>query len=215
MILDSHPESSSPASLSLSLKKRLGWLVVLLGVQLLYIPINRFLQGGAVLAIPWDARVPFWPAWAVPYLLSLFWWAGCFVWAALEMDDALYRAFVVSVLAVLLASYVVYLLYPTYVERPSVEGTGWTYDLVRLIYRHDQVYNAFPSGHTYTTVLIGLFWDRWYPRLRWLWVTIVVIVVLSTLFTGQHNLLDPIGGIILAWAGYRFGLWWAARGVRG
>jgi membrane-associated phospholipid phosphatase len=36
-----------------------------------------------------------------------------------------------------------------------------------------------------------------------------VIVSLSTLFTGQHYILDVLGGYLVALAGYRFGLWWA------
>lgn len=34
----------------------------------------------------------------------------------------------------------------------------------------------------------------------------VLGVVLSTLFTHQHYLLDPVGGIALSWIGYRFGI---------
>jgi hypothetical protein len=34
----------------------------------------------------------------------------------------------------------------------------------------------------------------------------VVIVILATLFTHQHYLPDPIGGLALAWFGYRIGL---------
>jgi membrane-associated phospholipid phosphatase len=55
-----------------------------------------------------------------------------------------------------------------------------------------------------------LFYARWYPRLRLLWLGILIVVGLSTLFTGQHYILDVIGGIFLGWVGYRFGLWWAA-----
>ena len=35
----------------------------------------------------------------------------------------------------------------------------------------------------------------------------VVVIVLATLFTHQHYLPDPIGGLLLAWLGYRIGLW--------
>jgi membrane-associated phospholipid phosphatase len=51
--------------------------------------------------------------------------------------------------------------------------------------------------------------------LRWLWAGLAIVIILSTLFTGQHNLLDPIGGIVWAWTSYRFGLWWATRQLRG
>jgi hypothetical protein len=33
------------------------------------------------------------------------------------------------------------------------------------------------------------------------------MVALATLFTHQHYLPDPIGGLALAWFGYRIGLW--------
>ena len=190
---------------------RLAWLIILFAVQLLYVPINRSVQGGVILSIPWDAYVPFWPIWAVPYLLSILWWMASFIWATWKMDDARYRAFVAAALAVMLTAYAVYILFPTYVERPVLEGHSWQIELVRSIYNNDRLNNAFPSGHTYTTVLILLFWWDWRPRLRWLWAAIAVVVILSTLFTGQHNLLDPVGGIVWAYAGYRFGWWWVKR----
>lgn len=206
-------ETRTPAPMTW--QQRLLWLVVLLAVQLLYFPINRGVQGGRALVTPWDALVPIWPVWVVPYLLSIAWWLGSYVWAACKMDDDLYRALVVAALAVTLSSYVVFILFPTYVERPVLEGQGGAVDLLRSLYDHDRVNNAFPSGHVYNTMLIVLFWWRWRPRLRWLWGLIAIIVVLSTLFTGQHHLLDPIGGAIWAWAGSRFGLWWVARRTAG
>jgi membrane-associated phospholipid phosphatase len=147
-------------------------------------------------------------------MLSIVWWVACFIWAAWKMEDTLYRAFVVAALAVMLSSYAVFILDPTYVERPVLEGDSWQVELVRSIYANDRLNNAFPSGHTYTTVLIFLFWWRWRPRLRWLWALISVVIVLSTLFTGQHHLPDPIGGIVWAYVGYRFGMWWATRRSR-
>jgi membrane-associated phospholipid phosphatase len=83
--------------------------------------------------------------------------------------------------------------------------------LVSLLYENDRAYNAFPSGHTYNTSLIALFWWRWYPRYRWLWAAIALVVLASTLFTRQHNIPDLIGGVAFACTGYLVGLRWAAR----
>jgi membrane-associated phospholipid phosphatase len=60
-------------------------------------------------------------------------------------------------------------------------------------------------------MLIAFFWWNWIPKLRALWVGIAVVVVLSTLFTGQHHLLDPVGGLVWAAGGYTLGKWWAER----
>lgn len=203
------PETS--AQITLAPRARFTWLVVILILQFLYFPINRALQGGVILATPWDRLIPLWPIWTVPYLLGIAWWVGFLVWATWKMDDALYQAFVVAGLVAILISYAIYLLYPTYVERPSLAGNDWPTELLRLIYTHDRSYNAFPSGHTYNTVLIALFWWRWRPQ-DWLsCIVITVLVLLSILFTRQHNLPDLVGGMVLAWLGYRLGLWWVER----
>jgi len=201
----------SSALKALTPNSRLAWLILLFAVQLLYVPINRTIRGGVILSLPWDVHVPFWPSWAVPYLLSILWWMASFIWAAWKMEDTRYQAFVAAAIAVMLTAYGVYILYPTYVQRPVLVGHSWQIELVRSIYNNDHLNNAFPSGHTYTTMLITLFWWDWHPKLRWLWAAIVVVIILSTLFTGQHNLLDPIGGIVWAYAGYRFGWWWVKR----
>jgi membrane-associated phospholipid phosphatase len=190
---------------------RLAGVVLVLALQLLYIPINRTLHGGVVLRTPWDDLIPLWPIWVIPYLLSIGWWIGFAVWAAWKMDDVLYLSLVAAAVAVVLVSYAIQLIYPTYVERPALVEDSWAMELLRFVYSQDRAYNAFPSGHTYNTVLISLFWYRWKPR-HWVFcLGVAVIILLSTLFTGQHNLLDLLGGIVLAWAGYHLGTWWATR----
>lgn len=194
---------------------RLAGVVLIVALQLLYIPLNHTLQGGVALHAPWDDLIPVWPIWTVPYLLSITWWLGFIIWAAWRMDSPLYLAFVVAGVAAISASYAIHWLLPTYVERPDLSGDSWPVDLLRLVYAQDSGYNAFPSGHTYNTVLIGLFWWRWQPRHRILNLGIAGVILLSTLFTGQHYLVDLLGGAAVAWTGYRFGLWWAAKRLTG
>lgn len=215
MAFQAHTSTHSAVQSTVARRTRLFWLIVLFLVQGLYFPINRLMKGGIVLSIPGDDFVPFWPAWMVPYLSSIIWWEASFIWAAWRMDDVRYRALVTGTITVMLVSYLIYVFYPTYVERPTLEGDSWQVALTRSVYRYDLLNNAFPSGHTYFTLLIVFFWWDWHPQLRWLWSTIAIVVILSTLFTGQHNLLDPIGGLVWAWGGYRFGMWWAARRVKG
>jgi membrane-associated phospholipid phosphatase len=204
-------EQQAESAQTISPRMRLLGLGLILALQLLYIPINRILQEGVVLRTPWDDFIPLWPIWTIPYLLSIAWWLGFSIWATWKMDDRLYLAFVAAAVAVMLIGYGIHLLYPTCVERPILTGDTWQTRLLSLVYELDRGYNAFPSGHTYNTILISLFWYRWQPRHRALALGIAIIVLLSTLFTGQHNLPDLVGGAVLAWLGYRFGLWWAAR----
>ncbi len=185
--------------------------LLLSGVQWIYVPINRLVTGGVILHIPWDVHVPFWPIFVIPYMMSIIWWSACFLWAAVRMDDLRFRAFFFGALFMMLSSYAVFIAFPTYIERPPVNGQGFLYDMVRNIYSNDRLNNAFPSGHTYFTVFIVLSWWRWKPRLKWIWASFGALVVASTLFTGQHNLLDPVGGIAWAVCSHRLGWLWARR----
>jgi membrane-associated phospholipid phosphatase len=207
----SHPIlSTSTTRPALSMAARLGGLLTVVAVQSLYLPINRLLSGGIELKIPWDAYVPFWPIWVVPYLGAFAWWAVSVIWAAWKMDDRRYVAFIVATLVTMVAAYATYLLWPTYVTRPVPVGDSWAAGVVRWLYANDELYNAFPSGHVYSTLLIVFFWWDWQPRRRWLWALLGALVILSTLFTGQHHLLDPLGGALWAYGGYRVG-WWVAK----
>ena len=194
-----------------NLRVRLYYLLGLFAVQLLYFPVNRLVKGGVILSTPWEKFVPFWPAWAVPYLLGIIWWVACFIWAAVSMEDDRFRAFFFGMVFAMLTSYAVYIFFPTYIERPEVVGGGWQMNLIRYIYDHDRLNNAFPSGHAYTTILIVLFWWDWRPRLRIIWMTIALLIILATLFTGQHNIPDPFGGLVWAVMGFIFGWWMVKR----
>jgi hypothetical protein len=189
------------------MKYRLRMIVLVAGVASLYFPLNRTLTGGFNLSTPLDAWIPLWPVWVVPYLLCLPAWAGGLIWAAWKMDERLFRSFVSAGLFVLLSATFFYYVFPTYVRRPTVTGNSWAVQLLELVYHNDKAYNAFPSGHVYQTALLSLFYNRLYPCHQWFWISIVVIVALSTLFTHQHNLTDPFGGLAIAWLGYRFGLY--------
>jgi membrane-associated phospholipid phosphatase len=185
----------------------MAFMAAVCAVQALYFPINRGMSGGVALTTPLDTYIPLIPIWVAPYALAWGLWITCAAWAALRMEEALYRSLLISIAVVLAGGLACFLLYPTYVQRPALEGEGWAVEWLRFIYANDRVYNAFPSGHVYITTLIALYWSRWYPRQRAVWLAVVVIVALSTLFTGQHYLLDPLGGLALAWGGYHVGLW--------
>lgn len=184
--------------------------VVILLVSMLYTPINQNVSGGIAPVTALDDFIPLTPIWAVPYILALVWWVAAIIWAAAKMETALLKTFALAVIIVTLSSYLVYLLYPTYVVRPEPAGASWTMDLIRIIYGNDQPYNALPSGHTYNTSLIAIFWWHWKPSLRWLWVATVPVVILATLFTKQHYCLDPFFGLL--WA---FGAFFLAKKITG
>ena len=190
--------------------KRLIWCALLFGIQALYFPLNRFLEGGREFKTVLDDYVPLWPVWVLPYSLICIWWIAAYLWAAWRMEEHLYEAFFIASAFVSVAALTIFTVFPTYVIRPALSGTDWASQLLNWVYTNDYMYNAFPSGHVYITTLIALFWSLWFPKWRWPLAATVIVVTLATLFTGQHYLPDPIGGLALAWFGYRIGLWCVA-----
>ena len=187
--------------------KRLIWCALLFGIQLMYFPLNRYLQGGVELKTPLDDHLPIWPIWVIPYSLACIWWVIAYIWAAWRMEDHLYESFFIASAVMQVSALTIFTFFPTYIVRPTLPAGDWHTQLLNWVYTNDYAYNAFPSGHVYITTLIALFWSRWYPALRWIWISTAVVIVFATLFTGQHYLLDPIGGLALAWFSYRIGLW--------
>lgn len=192
-----------------NLLQRFGLYVLVFGVQSIYLPLNHGLQEGVILDTRWDQYIPIWAIWIVPYSLAWPIWLAGYAWAALRMEEKLYRALITASVLATVAAMCTFVLYPTYVVRPELMGTDWATEWLHLLYRTDGVFNAFPSGHVYFTTIMTLFWSLWYPRWRWAWAGFWLVVVLSTLFTGQHYIPDILGGLGLAWVGYWVGVWWA------
>jgi membrane-associated phospholipid phosphatase len=192
-------------SIRLDFKQRLLLAVVLLIVSVVYLPLNRVMQGGTTVEIWLDQYVPLWPIWMVPYLLAIVWWFVAGTWAFLAMEDRLFVAFVSSWILACLIGYCFFILYPTYMVRPAVTTDGWAASLVQHVYTNDRTYNAFPSMHLWVSVTITLYMGRWKPKWRVLLWAATIVVALSTLFTGQHWILDVVGGTLLAVLCYYLG----------
>lgn len=187
--------------------RRFSLLVFLLCISVLYFPLNHFLSSGYNLKTPLDAYIPLVPIFAVPYLLFIPYWIGAFLFFAWRMEDRIFRALMIGSISAVAIANLVYLLFPTYTDRPLISIRGWDSELLSLIYSHDNVFNAFPSGHVLYTTIIALFGSVWRPTFKFPLYGSVVLVILGTLLTGQHHLVDPIGGVALGLLAYWFGMW--------
>ena len=192
----------------LGFKKRLILILLIIGAQCLYTLTNRVMHGGWLPKTFLDNYIPLWPVWVVPYVLVDVIWIIFSLIAAWKMEERLFRVYVIASLAIIIPSMFIFVLFPTYVERPVVPGTDWASSLLRLLYWSDHANNALPSGHMYFAILLAYFVTRWKPRLLWFAVLMVIMVICSTLFTRQHYVLDLVAGAFIAAAGITFGMWW-------
>lgn len=168
-------------------------------VFLLYIPLNHDNGNVHNLVTALDRSIPFSQFFVVPYLA---WYALIFVflfWFMLE-DNGIYLSALFSILAGLLASFLIFRFFQTFVPRPVVPEQGIFMQLTRMVYNLDNPYNAFPSIHVMTSSIIflgGKHAKEYSKSISWLAQGTAVLIVLSTLFLKQHTLLDAAGGIIL------------------
>ncbi len=191
---------------NISLLKRMGWMLLVIAIQFIYFPTSQATSGGIAPKLPLDA-IPVYPVWIVPYVLCYPFWLFGIVWAILKLGDRDFRAFTAAALFTVGIGNLTFLVFPTYVDLPVITGDDVFSTLLRAIQIAGGTHAALPSAHNFITMLLCASAARLYPRLRWLWTGIVVIVALSTLFTGQHYLLDVAAGLALGWLGFRFGLW--------
>ena len=197
---------------ALTRKKRLFLAFLACCIQMIYIPTSNRLTGGIEPRLPIDV-FPISAVWVLPYVFCYLLWFAGFAWIIAKVEDRSFRSFIAACMLTFGLGTLTFIFFPTYVPAAIIEGNDIFTRLLRTIHDSWGRYAALPSGHVYITTLLALFYGRWYPQYKTLWVLLVVIVSLSTLFTGQHYILDVLGGYLAALAGYYFGLWWAGASI--
>ena len=192
----------------MTLSKRIFLVFLVCCIQMIYIPTSNRISGGIEPKLPFDV-FPIWPVWVLPYLLCYVLWLTSIAWIISKIDDRSFRSFFAASMFTFALGALTFIFFPTYVRAAAVAGNDIFSGMLRFIHENWGRYDAFPSGHIYITTLLALFFGHWYPRQKLWWILILAIVSLSTLFTGQHYILDVLGGYLVAVAGYYFGLWWA------
>ncbi|HMA92193.1 MAG TPA: phosphatase PAP2 family protein [Polyangiaceae bacterium] len=157
------------------------------------------------LTLSLDRYIPFLSEFVAPFYLA---YLIVLVPALVIRDRRLLGHAVVAFTALVLLSCLLFVLFPTYVPRPTIAGSSLSDALVGAIYAADRPSCAFPSLHVSSVALSALVLrreSRRYGRLLW---PCVGLVALSTLFIKQHVVLDVLGGLGVAagveWATFRY-----------
>lgn len=171
---------------------------------------------GALVPYFWLQRNTFFPITTMPQT-PLDLWLGFnpqAVWVYLSLFllmpiapmqmDRIYqlRRYALGVVAMSAVANVIFLFWPTAVEREIGGGTDMIY---RALVAVDMPLNAFPSLHAAIAVYSALCCEQvWRCRswrvVIWPWVLAIVWAMLSI---KQHVALDAVGGILLGTASYR------------
>jgi membrane-associated phospholipid phosphatase len=96
----------------------------------------------------------------------------------------------------------IFILFPTEIIRPTVNGTGFFAESLRFLHAVDGSVALLPSGHvTYSLVaaLTTMHMDRKLGIIIWL---VAFLVMPATVLIKQHYILDVLGGILVALFSY-------------
>lgn len=126
----------------------------------------------------------------------------------------IFAALASAMISLFLISNGVYVIFQTYVPRPTLTyGTNWYVDQVIKLYKSDNPYNCFPSLHCGTSALIASFWfvKKRYKIIAWIMAVWAVLIVLSTQFLKQHVVADILGSFIAIGLYFLFYKWFNLR----
>ena len=185
-------------------------MLAVVAIQFIYFPTSQATSGGIAPRLPIDV-IPVYPIWVIPYYLCYPLWLFGMIWALLALEERSFRALIAAALFTVGIGNLTFIFFPTYIDLPVIAGNDIFSELLRTVQVAGGTHAALPSSHNFITMLLSAFAMRLYPRQRWLWIGVVTTVALSTLFTGQHYILDVVTGLALGWSGYRFGWWWVDR----
>ena len=182
------------------LKKLILVQIILLSFQtVLYFGCEFFQRGIHDVKRPVDDKIPFLPWTALPYC---FWFPliAFYPLAIFQTDPYSYCGYLMTMVVETVLSVVCYLVYPTSFQRP-VPPDGFWGTFMKFIYRGSyRGLNCAPSLHCSSCFLViyvsctCMGMNLW---IRIFTILIAVMIVLSTLTTKQHTLIDVLTAVPL------------------
>lgn len=152
------------------------------------------------LGFAFEKAIPFMP-WMVTIYLGCyaFWIINYALSIKFSKKDA-YQFLIAEIMAKTVC-FIFYILLPTKMDRPAIEGNMPLESILAFVYKVDSADNLFPSIHCLISWLcfIGV---RRNPRIplwyRILSCLIAILICISTLTVKQHVFVDTVAGIFLA-----------------
>ena len=153
-----------------------------------------------------DAKIPFVPVLALPYITFLA--IAPLVVPLLTLAVGGFRRFLTVGFALIVSQLILdvgYILFQTNVLRTDTPPAGFLGFLVDMVQGKDLPFNGYPSGHcTWTTIaIIALFRLRkQIPKTAWILMCWIALVYPATVMLQQHYLMDVYAGLFVGFASY-------------
>lgn len=171
---------------------------------LLFFPLNT--NKGLVLQSRIIHRIPFIPAFVVPYL-GLFPYVAFSMLAVLFFTPVAARLYVSLIFAGIAAALIWYFMPTITSGRPELVSSGPFTKIVAWMYRLDPGGNSLPSAHASTALICSYYLTYVFPLHETVIWACGVTIVGSTLFVKQHHMKDLVAGAALALTSIGFSYW--------
>lgn len=182
------------------------YIGLILLMSLLYALTNRpwFGKKPVILELPQDERIPLIP-WTV-FIYNLWYPILLAVFLALAIVDkpVFYRALTPYVAGSLFC-FLIFIFYQNEVPRyPERLGKDLASRLLKVTWTVDNPYNGFPSIHCFACTITGLaiLVSDFPPAFKLPLILSQLAIMVTTLTTKQHVLVDLVGGVaigLIAW----------------
>ena len=170
-------------------------LILVVIVACMYFVLNVPTASLNVLRTFIDDSIPRLSLFAIPYLLFIPWfWAIILcVW----YRNRSFRQLAFATIIVNLIAFFVYVVFQTYIPREVVSSSDIFSGLLNFIYTNDQPYNGFPSLHSALSAVVATYFVLTKSTWARAFVSMAILIVVSTLLVKQHFVLDAISGVTL------------------
>lgn len=146
-----------------------------------------------------DRMLPVVPFFVTFYILAYVQWIGCYLLIGREEKNYCMRFFLGEILAKAMCL-VIFLVFPTTLNRPEMTGSGIFERLLALVYSLDAADNLFPSIHCLESwlcfrgcrKLTATRMPAWFNGVN---LIFTFLVFASTVLCKQHVLIDIAGGV--------------------
>lgn len=176
-------------------------LLIFFIIFLIYLPINRKVPKKYFFKLFVDNLIPFYPIFIIPYV-SFYFLGALSIFFAFDRSILEFQQFMLALSLASIISYFIFILLPGYIVRPTIQNNNFLHFLIKLIYQYDWPVNVFPSGHTFYTTIVSLFFINWYPGNQNLILLLAFLNIISVVFVKQHYIVDIMGGLALGYISY-------------
>ena len=159
-----------------------------------------------IVELPIDRAIPQRYPWIAVYFGAYVFWGISFILVA-RRGKLRFASFFCANLWALIVCGIVFVVYPTMIERPPLTGDGFWTRAMQFLYDVDTPVNILPSIHCMASLLcaLGLHSDHrlpvWYRGFTWIFA---LMVCASTLLVKQHCVVDVVCGCLVAAVAYAF-----------